>query len=216
MENKKARFFIYDRREVSILVLLAVMVAVFAFTLGVHLGKRAGTKVQPNLAMGTDAEHKSEIAPALEATPTDEEIQARIRTQPPAAADLLAQATQEEVKRTGIKLDSPRQVSLPSSVEAGSKSADSPESPEPNASMKKYAIQIGSYPSLILAQLRVHELEGEGLKPVVIRKADVKGLGTRFRVMVGEFRTRQGAEKAGEIYRSEKKFDTFIIAPIQG
>ncbi len=69
---------------------------------------------------------------------------------------------------------------------------------------------------MILAQVKAHELEDAGVRPVVIRKADVKGLGVRFRVMVGEFRTRHGAEKAGEIYRSEKKFDTFIISPIQG
>jgi len=220
MDNKKARFFIYDRREVSILVLLALMVAVFAFTLGVHLGKRAGGKGFVQVASD---EHKPAMAPAQPATPTDEEIQARVRAPAPSTDDLIHQATQDEVARTGARLDAPRQVVFPpvtkAAKEAAAKTAESKkdqESPETGVPVgKKYTIQIGSYPSIILAQVKAHELEDVGLKPL-IRKADVKGLGIRFRVMVGTFRTRHGAEKAGQIYRSEKKFDTFIIAPIQG
>jgi cell division protein FtsN len=207
--TKKARFFIYDRKEVAILVLLAVMVAAFAFTLGVHLGKRAGGK---NLVTSsTENDHKSDLEPAKAAIPTDEELQARIRAQPPATTDLLNQATHEEVARTGIKLDSSHQVTLPQAREASAPEVSKPS----QGSGKKYAIQIGSYPSAIMAQVKVHELEDLGLKPSIL-KVDVKGLGVRFRVLVGSFKTRHAAEKAGEIYRSEKKFDTFIIAPIQG
>lgn len=233
MDNKKARFFIYDRREVSILMLLALMVAIFAFTLGVHLGKRAGGKGIPQIATVTvEDEHKSTAEHAQPATPTDEEIQARVRAQTPAPGDLVQQATQEEVARTDIKLDAPRQVVFPpvtaEAKAAAAKSAESKKAAEnleasaPVATTaaattvaKRYTLQIGSYPSIILAQVKVHELEDMGLKPK-IKRADVKGLGIRFRVTVGVFRTRHGAEKAGQLYRSEKKFDTFIIAPIQG
>ncbi|MDR3607349.1 MAG: SPOR domain-containing protein [Oligoflexia bacterium] len=213
--DKKPRFFIYDRREVAVLVLLGLMVAVFAFTLGVHLGKHAGIKNSaPQVA---ENGHKTEAAtePSQPATPTQEEIDNRIRARPPAPADVVHQATQEEVARTGIGLDSPRQTKLPESV-AQSGATQSQSAPAERADGgKRYAIQIGSYPSLIMAQDRAHELEVEGIK-AKIRKADIKGIGIRYRVMVGEFRTRHGAEKAGEIYRDAKKIDAFIIAPIQG
>ena len=38
--EQKQRFFIYDRKEMGVLLFLGVMVAIFAFTLGVHLGKK--------------------------------------------------------------------------------------------------------------------------------------------------------------------------------
>ena len=43
MERKK-RLFIYEGKELTVLVILGSTVAAFAFTLGVHLGKRVSPK----------------------------------------------------------------------------------------------------------------------------------------------------------------------------
>jgi cell division septation protein DedD len=50
--EQKQRFFIYDRKEMGVLILLGILVAVFAFTLGVHLGKRV-----LSAGAGAHAEH---------------------------------------------------------------------------------------------------------------------------------------------------------------
>jgi cell division protein FtsN len=213
--DKKPRFFIYDRREVAALVLLGVMVAVFAFTLGVHLGKRAGGKSgTPVLA---DAASKG-VEPVLAASPTDKEIEERARAKQPETNGVVSQATQEEFARTGTRLDSPRQAALPSESPSAPASAPAtqraaqPEHPVVSTQASpRYVLQIGSYPSLLMAQTKVHELEAQGLKSV-IQKAEVTGMGTRFRVMVGGYSTRREAENAGVLYQSEKKVDTFIVA----
>lgn len=111
--EQKQRFFIHDRKEAAILVLLAVMVAIFAFTLGIHLGKRV-------------ASSKGAAHPLTSASPLSEapESEPEVVSEPNAAAsggasaentpdESASQALHDEVARTGIKLDQPRQVELP-------------------------------------------------------------------------------------------------------
>lgn len=113
--EKKQRFFIYDRKEVGVLMLLGVMVAVFAFTLGVHLGKRVtGGKAAAPHAAATEG-----VTPVAEA-PTHAETE-QAMTQPTAvppamsaaSEDAVNQATHDEVTRTGIKLEDSKQLELP-------------------------------------------------------------------------------------------------------
>jgi cell division protein FtsN len=125
--EKKQRFFIYDRKEVGVLMLLGVMVAVFAFTLGVHLGKRVTGK-------GAPAGHTaptSGVSPVAEVPSTAETEQAMVQpTAVPSAMvaaseDALNQATHDEVTRTGIKLEDTRQLELPEKTKSKNAGATS-------------------------------------------------------------------------------------------
>jgi cell division protein FtsN len=113
--EKKQRFFIYDRKEVGVLMLLGVMVAVFAFTLGVHLGKRVTGKAAP----AGHATPTLGVSPVAEVPATAETEQAMVQpTAVPSAMvaaseDAVNQATHDEVTRTGIKLEDTRQLELP-------------------------------------------------------------------------------------------------------
>ncbi len=106
--EQKQRFFIYDRREMGVLVILGVMVAVFAFTLGVHLGKRVGPKGY--VAAPGDAEP---VVTLPDQVPNRQELTEQAKGAQQAADESLNQALHDEVARTGIKLDTPRQVELP-------------------------------------------------------------------------------------------------------
>lgn len=106
--EQKQRFFIYDRKEMGVLLLLGVMVAVFAFTLGVHLGKRVGPRV---VAHGPgDAETAPTVPDKL---PNRQELTEQAKGAQQAADESLNQALHDEVARTGIRLDTPRQLTLP-------------------------------------------------------------------------------------------------------
>jgi cell division protein FtsN len=106
--EQKQRFFIYDRKEMGVLLLLGVMVAIFAFTLGVHLGKRVGPQV---IAHGPgDAESAPTVPDKL---PNRQELTEQAKGAQQAADESLNQALHDEVARTGIKLDTPRQLALP-------------------------------------------------------------------------------------------------------
>lgn len=108
MEDQKQRFFIYDRKEMGVLLLLGSTVAVFAFTLGVHLGKRIGPKGY--VAANGDAESLGTIG---DKTPGRQDLNEQAKGAQQAADEALNQALHDEVGRTGIKLDAPRQVALP-------------------------------------------------------------------------------------------------------
>lgn len=106
--EKKHRFFIYDRKEMSILILLGLMVALFAFTLGVHLGKK--------LSVGANADHWAAVSPVQtkgDQTPGRQELDEQKKGVGQEVDDSLNQALHAEVARVGIKLDQSRQIELP-------------------------------------------------------------------------------------------------------
>ena len=68
--ERKSRVLIYERKEVLLLLGLAAMVGLFAFTFGVHLGKRVPTKAAaPEQAHS--AVHESEV-PGVNSLPDHE------------------------------------------------------------------------------------------------------------------------------------------------
>jgi DedD protein len=116
--EQKQRFFIYDRREVGVLLLLGTMVAIFAFTLGVHLGKRVGPKgLAP--AIG-----ETETVPTIaDKAPERQQLTEQSKGAQQAADESANQALHDEVARTGIKIDSPRQLQLPTQPRSGNAGA---------------------------------------------------------------------------------------------
>lgn len=106
--GQKQKFFIYDRKEMGVLLILGVMVAVFAFTLGVHLGKRVGGPVVAH------APGDAEAVPTVpDKIPNRQELNEQSKGAQQAADESLNQALHDEVARTGIKIDTARQVQLP-------------------------------------------------------------------------------------------------------
>lgn len=231
--EQKQRFFIYDRREMGVLLLLGTLVALFAFTLGVHLGKRVGPKGA--------AEHGLEATTAAtigDKFPNRQELVEQGKGANQAAEESLNQALHEEVIRTGIKLDDHKQVRLPEKTRAEKAGVPEPEAviaepehgetaapaqhaaeshavapvseaPAPELAAK-FTLQIGSHPSAADAKVQLDDLEAKGLKPFQ-REALVKGR-KWFRVFVGGFGTKEAAEKAGRGYVSRRVIQAFVVS----
>jgi cell division protein FtsN len=224
--EQKQRFFIYDRKEMGVLLLLGVMVAIFAFTLGVHLGKRVGPQV---VAHGPgDAETAPTIPDKL---PNRQELTEQAKGAQQAADESLNQALHDEVTRTGIKLDTPRQLALPEKpvsknagattgsppVEHADHAGTAPKSGGPDAvalrraaPAGKFTLQIGSYPAFEEARDQADSLEALGLKPYM-RKAEVRGK-SWYRLYVGGFDAKEAAEKVGSRYVSQHMIDAYIVS----
>ncbi len=115
--EQKQRLFIYDRKEMGVLVLLGVMVALFAFTLGVHLGKRVALYKPVSSADHGQAEPGSGTLAPLQTLPDQvpnrQELAEEAKGVEHAAEEILDRRLHEEVARTGIKLDEPKPVELP-------------------------------------------------------------------------------------------------------
>lgn len=113
MENKQ-RLFIYDYKEIGILVFLGVLIAVFAFTLGVHLGKR----VRPQTITGVQHAEPAPIPTVEDHLPPPQELSEQSSETGKAVDQTLNQSLHDEVQRTGVKLDTPRPVDLPTEVKS--------------------------------------------------------------------------------------------------
>ncbi|MBY0470033.1 SPOR domain-containing protein [bacterium] len=230
MASSKPRFFIYDRREMGVLVLLAVLVALFAFTLGVHLGKRVAPK-------GAVAHSNPETLLAEtvdDRVPEKTELNEQGKNGPQAADETMTQILHEEVNRTGIKLTPGRQVNLPGTPKAPNAGATTLKEPHAKiapthkletgaelvksiaAGMReaphgKYTLQVGSHTDLKEAQNQVLSLEGLSMKPY-LRAVDLGEKGRWYRIYLGGYSSRDDAMKAGNQYRTAKLIDSFVVA----
>lgn len=212
--EQKQRFFIYDRKEMGVLLLLGVMVAIFAFTLGVHLGKRVGSHTLA--AAPADADSVPTVPDKI---PNRQELTEQSKGAQQAADESLNQALHDEVARTGIQVDTPHQVKLPEKPVSENAGATTGAAPQPEADaialhrpvpVGKFTLQIGSYPTMEEARDQADSLEALGLKPVM-RPADVKGK-RWYRLFAGNFNSKELAEKAGAQYVSQHMIDAFIVS----
>ncbi|HLD98805.1 MAG TPA: SPOR domain-containing protein [Bdellovibrionota bacterium] len=235
--QQKQRLFIYSRREMGVLVLLGVLIAAFAFTLGVHLGKRVGPK-----STVSSATFPAAVPTVEDEIPNPQEFAEHLKGTHLAADESLDQSAHDEVARTGLKLEVGRQVSLPRGAKSDNAGATSPEGPQFKtapaqdsgatatrgstsstddlkgipaalrpAPAGKYTIQIGSHPALKEAAEQANTVEALGLQPY-LRSAEIRGKGKWFRLYVGGFSTREAAEKAGQLYRDQHLIDSFVVA----
>jgi len=208
--EKRERFFIYDRREMGVLLVLGLMVALFAFTLGVHLGKKVGPK---ETIAGAGPTAAAEMA--KDAIPNRQELAEQMKGADQAAEDSLDTVLHEEVVRSGIRMNVVRQVELPDAAKSKNGGATSPRGMEIPALTRPmppgaFTIQVGSYPVIDEARQLVDALEAVGLTPV-LRAADLKEKGTWFRVYLGGFDTREEAETAGSRYVTQHVVDSFVV-----
>lgn len=210
--ERKARLFIYDRREIAVLILLGVMVALFAFTLGVHLGKR----VHPH-ALGVVPRDTRSAETVPDQIPNRQELTEQGKAAPQAGDEALTQALHDEVSKTGVKLDTPRQVELPDepiSENAGATTLKRAATSAPKATPRSaghYTLQVGSYQTQGEAETQLKALAAHDLK-AALKPVEIQGKGTWFRVYVGTFGSRDEAQTAGARYKSRKVIGSFVVA----
>jgi hypothetical protein len=201
--EKKQRIFLYERKEILILGALAGLVALFSFTLGVHLGKKVTTH------QGSGAVHSSlTIESGRDTLPSNLELQEQQKLQQDAIDDSLHKNLQKEVGTTGIRTDISRPVELPQKTVA--EKADKSEKTVA-ARAGKYTLQVGSYLTEKEADERSQALGARGVKPF-------RGKGTvsgkeRFRVYLGGFPTKREAEEAARLYQKDRVIESFLVVP---
>jgi hypothetical protein len=122
METSKQRFFIYDRREMVVLILLGLLIAAFAFTLGVHLGKRVSHQ-----AAHEAVKEPTPVATSPDLVPNRQELNEQAKGVEQAVEEVLDQSLHDEVARTGVKLETPVPVELPEKTKSANGGATSPQ-----------------------------------------------------------------------------------------
>jgi len=231
--SQRSRLLIYERKEVVLLGILSVLVAIFAFTFGIHLGKRVPPKGKPASVEGSEVGHVNQIS---DQAPTRAEAQEKVAAAPGAAAEMMDEAIQAEVAAVGLKLDKPVQVELPKKTVAEKKAhAPAPVEKKVSAPVASavaltatlatglargapqgaFTLQIFAFPVSDSASLQkgLAKLTAAGLQPWV-RQVEIPSKGSWYRVQQGGFATLEAAEKAGAQLKSAGKIDGFVVTRI--
>src|SRR4051794_7417644 len=101
--SERRRLFIYDRKEVGILILLGIGVALFAFTLGVHLGKQVVPKTE--VAAIVHEKPAETVEPAPPGPPNRTEVAEEVKNVPGAVNETLDESLRDEVAKTGLQVE---------------------------------------------------------------------------------------------------------------
>lgn len=202
MDNGR-RLLVYERKEILVLIALGVMVAIFAFTLGVHLGKKVGPRVVQN-----DSVETTSVGTTSDKVPTRQEIQDESKQQADGVVeDAMSQALHDEVQKTGLKMDQAKQVDLPSvtrSDHAGettheTKKSENETAPKKHETVKpKHVAEV--HPAIVgePKQEKSEVLEDEVEKPLVHSKTMAHS--KKYSLQVGSFKTIEEAqEKMAEL-----------------
>ncbi len=104
----KQYLFIFDHREMTVLVLLGILVAVFSFTGGVHFAKRL-----TNYSIEASAPKTHEVQAVADQVPNQLDLVEQGKRVNETVDQTLQQTLHDEVARTGIKLQTGHQVELP-------------------------------------------------------------------------------------------------------
>jgi len=110
--------FIYDRREMIVLIVLCATIGLFTFTLGIHLGKEVATHVESNGEL-----NEKLVRTIPDQIPTSQELAGPNKTTQQALEDSINQSLHEEVVRTGIRLNPSLQTELPENAKTGNAGA---------------------------------------------------------------------------------------------
>jgi len=232
---EKPRFLIYSRKEFFTLLFLAIIIAAFSFTLGVHLGKKVGSQSAPM--------EPPEDAPLLESasdqTPSRLELDEDAKSMNEDVDDTLSNALKEEVGKSGIQLKNKIDTTLPTQVKESNPKADliEPEEvkhtskPEPQTEnhdsskeVKKkelgvkphgvYTLQVGSFPHFEEAHRVLKKLSKRSELEFFIRPAQLKGRGEWYRVMTGGFEKNAIALKMGSDFVKRGWIKSFVVLPM--
>lgn len=220
----KSRLLIYERKEVLLLLGLAVMVGVFAFTFGIHLGKRVPPRPQQG-AHGSDP-HAPEVNQLGDHVPTRLELQDQMGAAEGAAGVIADETLRDEVAKSGLRLERARQVELPkvtlaeksgepkkSGVEPAQASALVAQALKRTRPEGQFTLQISAFAVTESAEAE-HMLEGwktAGLEPWM-GEVQIPGKGRWYRVYQGGFATRGDAEKSGSELKQQGRISGFVVS----
>ena len=217
MMEDNSKLFVFDKKEVVLIFVFMVVIAVTAFTLGVRIGKQ--------LSLKEDGYTKSDVE-SIDLKSVDEEyvdqvvdkqapvdFEDALNNQEPPKAESAAEVEarlREEMEKLAAGKTEPVQPKAPAEAKATESVVESPASEEiksaddlysPNQEVKgKFTIQLYANQSKAAAQDFADAFIVKGYD-VIINEAIIPGKGTWYRVSVGAFDT---IEEAKEYLGKEK------------
>jgi len=200
--SKEQNVYIFERKELAILLVLLVLVALLAFTLGVKLGRELQTPPKE----GAVAEQSSMAVEKVEAiappTMVAEPETPLVPPSPPAQPEKsesklsALDRVDREMGLTQKKIEAPSEAS-PQSLSEVSHSAPASPSKGLGESPPVFTLQVGSYRTLAEAERQRDSISAKGF-PAQVVQVNLPNKGTWYRVSVGAFDKREAALEYGK------------------
>lgn len=197
MEDQN-KLFVFERKEVILIFVFIVLIAVIAFTLGVRTGK--------SLSLKADGYTKEDQAMIELKSVTEEKVDEILpekklgEDESPLQQNSIDQRIKEEMKKLAEEGENnPAPVEIEEPVENNTEEiTEAPEATNPYSG--KYTVQLSAHKTQESAQEFADAFIIKGYD-MIINEANIPGKGKWYRVSIGLFDTRQEALS----YISDKK-----------
>jgi cell division protein FtsN len=202
---------VFSKKEIILVFILLVLIALLSFTLGLRMGKQLAAVAIPG-----GVSHEAVVDPPLHEAPTtvaadgDEHGAAEPAATSHGSAPTAASVADAQLKHelTEEKVAPVRKVltALPQDKVG--------DAPVPGS----YTLQVGAFKSVAEATERVAVLRRKGVKDAHYFAAQVPDKGTWYRVGIGSYSGKQQAEAAGKSLRASPtaaEVGPFIVQRIE-
>tara|TARA_B100000029_G_scaffold223302_1_gene221255 strand:- start:4 stop:726 length:723 start_codon:yes stop_codon:yes gene_type:complete len=211
--DEKTNFYVFAKKEIALIFLFMLIIAVTSFVLGVKVGKSynydaAGFTEEDRTNISMNSRSEETVKDMVKKDERTEEDKKLKRSE---VLDSTYKQLEEEFEKLDEKVNKDKKVKAPPAAKAPAKpietvkkkevpqvmvkeeAQDFPElnTPMPEASLRdqyrgKFTIQLGSYQSLRDAESFADGFRIRGYKPI-INEVDIKKRGIWYRVSLGIF-----------------------------
>lgn len=197
MSEQQNKLFVFERKEVVLIFLFIILIAVISFTLGVRTGKQLFLKSEGF----TQQDRETIDSQSIELkSVTEENVESSVEEP---GDDVGANESKIDQKAYELRIKEEvaklaEQDIQVENVEPTTKPAEPDESvksEKPKAAYEgQYTIQLAAYQSEATAQDFANPFQMKGYD-VIINQVDIPGKGVWYRVSIGAFSSRQEALK---------------------
>ncbi len=182
--DSKTKLYVFAKKEVALIFIFMILIAVTSFVLGVKIGK--------NYFMEVAGITKEDQAKVVELLSSKEEELSRIKANPESSnveSSDIEHKLQEKISEEFGGGEKPADAHSSSNMSV----AQPEHKTEKTDSLSgKYTIQLGSHRTLKEAEAFAEGFRARGYNPI-INQIEIKGKGTWFRVSLEAFTTEQEA-----------------------
>ncbi|MBC7429827.1 MAG: SPOR domain-containing protein [Bacteriovorax sp.] len=189
--DSKTKLYVFAKKEVALIFIFMILIAVTSFVLGVKIGK--------NYSMEMAGITKEDQKKVIELLSNKEEELSTIKANPEANAvessDIENKLQEKISEEFGKKDGKPAEHGMSTApVKTEAAHAEAPkQSTTKDALSGKFTIQLGSHRTLKEAEAFAEGFRARGYNPI-INQIEIKGKGTWYRVSLEAFNTAEEAK----------------------
>jgi cell division protein FtsN len=202
--ESKTNLLVFTKKEVFLILFLLILVSLFSFTLGLKLGKNLAQREFTQQEKLTATSHEEPFHAVEDSVAPESHADKAVHTESNRTDEVVSpehmQNKEEELLGEELKKDKPTaKKEVPLTIPS-----------EKRGLPIRYTLQVGSYRTIGEAAEQVALLKRRSLEAFYL-EASVPGKGNWYRVGIGNFETKEEAEKMAQKWKALHSLPPFII-----